>query len=220
SLLDPSGRGQHRIARVWSRLLLWLSGVKVHLEGLENIGSEGRFVFAANHLSLLDTPLVLACVPVQFRFFAKQTLFRIPLMATYLRRSGHLPVTRGDPRTAVRLLSQGARLVGEQGVSVLLFPEGTRSTSGELQEFKEGAAYVAIQAGLPVAPIGIAGTREVLPIGSLRIRPGHVWVRLGQPIPTQGLEMRDRTALTGRIRAAVLELRIQPGPAPVSEPSG
>ena len=205
SAFDRSGRVQHRLSCVWARIMLALSGVTVHVEGLEKLQPDSGYVLVANHRSYMDTPAVLAHIPLELRFFAKKGLFRIPLLGGHLRRAGHLPVVHEDPRASIRTLGEGARLVRERGISLLLFPEGGR-VPAELLEFKEGAAYLAIKAGVPAVPIGILGTREVLPIGSLHVRPLPVTLRIGDPIPTAGLHLHDRAELNQTLRRKVAEL--------------
>jgi 1-acyl-sn-glycerol-3-phosphate acyltransferase len=153
----------------------------------------------------MDIPVLLAHLPLQFRFFAKKGLFLIPIMGTHLRRAGHLPVVKGDPRASLRSMSDGAKLIRERGLSVLLFPEGGRSTDS-LQDFKEGAAYVAIKAGVPVIPIAMTGTREVLPMGSMQIMSGIVELKIGDPISIENLTLKDRLPLTGMLRDKVAGL--------------
>src|SRR5436190_20137122 len=205
SLFDSAGRLQHQISRIWSRMLLSVSGVKMRIHGLEKIDSGGAYVFVANHRSLMDTPVVLAHIPLQFRFLAKKGLFLIPILGTHLRRAGHLPVVKDDPRASLRSMSDAARIIRERGISVLLFPEGGRGTD-QLKEFKEGAAYVAIKAGVPAVPIAMTGTREVLPMGSMQIMSGIVTLRIGDPSPTADLTLKDRTSLTQTLRDKVVEL--------------
>jgi 1-acyl-sn-glycerol-3-phosphate acyltransferase len=212
SAFDKSGNAPHRVARLWSQLLLWAGGVRVRVEGLERLDLTRSYVLVANHQSLMDTPVVLAHIPLQFRFFAKQGLFRIPFLGTHLRRAGHLRVMRDDPRASLRILNEAARMMRERSVSMLLFPEGGRSAEG-LQEFKEGAAHLAIRAGVPAVPIGIQGTPPILPIGSLNVRPGRVLVRVGQPVPTAGLRPHDRAALNAELRRRIAEL-ITPAASP------
>jgi 1-acyl-sn-glycerol-3-phosphate acyltransferase len=166
SLFDGSGHAQHRVARVWARMLLRIAGVSVRVEGGEVIAPGASYVFAANHLSFMDIPVILAHVPVQFRFLAKKSLFKVPFIGYHLHRAGHLPVERGDARASVKTMSEAAGVIAKSGISVLIFPEGGRSP-GSMEEFKEGAAFVAIKAGVPMVPIGINGTRQVLPMGSL-----------------------------------------------------
>lgn len=202
SLLDPSGNLPHRIARLWSRILIWVSGLKVRVEGIEKIEPGGSYVIASNHLSLMDTPLVLAYLPLQFRFLAKRSLFRVPFIGGHLKRAGHVAIPREDARGSLKAMTEAARMIQERRVSALVFPEGGRSM-GRLQEFKEGAAYIAIKAGVPLVPVAIQGTLEVLPMGSLTVRPGRVRMRIGDPIPTAGLTLPERSRLTAELRARI-----------------
>jgi len=206
SLFEKTGRVQHRIARAWSHMLLKVSGVRVVVEGLEKIDPQGSYVIVSNHASYMDTPVALAFIPVQFRFFAKKGLFHIPLLGTHLKRAGHLPVVRDDPRASLKSMSDGAKIIRERGISVLLFPEGGRTRDGYLQPFKEGSAYVAIKAGVPAVPVAMSGTRRVLPMGSLRILRGVVHMRIGDPIATENLTVKDRAALTMQIRERIVEM--------------
>jgi 1-acyl-sn-glycerol-3-phosphate acyltransferase len=204
SLFDNKGHSQHAIARLWARILLAISGARVRMEGLEKLDKHTAYVLVANHSSYMDTPVVLQ-IPLEIRFFAKHGLFRIPLLGGHLRRAGHLPVVRDNPRASLKSLTTGARLVRERGVSVVLFPEGGRSPEG-LREFREGAAYLAIKAGVPAVPIGITGTRQVLPMGSIHVRPHAVTVRIGDPISTAGMKLDARGELNDALRRKVAEL--------------
>lgn len=210
SFFESDGRRQIGMARVWSRSLLWAAGVRVEVEGLGNIDQDASYVFASNHLSYMDTPVVLAHIPVQFRFLAKKGLFQIPFLGTHLARAGHIPVPRGDPRAAVKTLTAAAETVRRLGVSLLVFPEGGRSPHGQLRAFKDGASYIAIKAGVPIVPICLIGTRQVLPFGSGHLRPGLVRLRVGEPIPTLGSRLQDRGPLTARIRAEIVAMLDQP----------
>src|SRR5947209_9940385 len=163
SFFDHTGRVQMRIARGWARALLWISSVKVEFEGLEKIAAGGSYVFVSNHASYMDTPVALANIPVEFRFLAKKGLFQIPLLGQPLARAGHVPVPREDPRAAVKTLTLAADIIRERGTSLLVFPEGGRSRDGQMRVFKEGAAYIAIKAGVPAVPIALIGSRAVLP---------------------------------------------------------
>ena len=204
SAFDKRGRTQHAIARLWARILLAVSGARIRIEGVEKLDTDAAYVLVANHSSYMDTPAVLL-IPLQIRFFAKGGLFRIPLLGGHLRRAGHLPVVRDNPRASLKSLTEGARLVRERGVSVLLFPEGGRSAHG-LRGFKEGAAYIAIKAAVPVVPMAVVGMRELLPMGSIHIRGGRVTVRIGDPIDTRGLKLADRMDLTERLHAEVARM--------------
>ncbi|HLJ47784.1 MAG TPA: lysophospholipid acyltransferase family protein [Bryobacteraceae bacterium] len=206
SFFDSSGRRPASIAAAWARLLLLISRVKVRVKNGERIQADGSYVIASNHASYMDTPVVLANLPVQFRFLAKKGLFSIPFLGTHLARAGHIPVYRGDPRAAVKTLSRAAEAVQEKRISLLVFPEGGRTHDGVMQDFKEGAAYMAIKAGVPLVPIALKGTRAVLPFGSGHVRGGLVELRVGEPIPTVGLKLHDRVRITEEARAQIVAM--------------
>jgi len=206
SFFDRTGRRQNSVARAWARSLLWTGGVTVHVEGLDRIPADSGCVIAANHASYMDTPVVLANIPVQFRFLAKHGLFKIPLLGTHLARAGHIPVPREDPRASVRTMTLAAQIIRERGISMLVFPEGGRSRHGELRPFKEGAAYIGIKAGAPIIPVALIGTRDILPFGSGHLRPGEVTVKVGYAIDTSKLTLRDRTTVTAGIRAQIVSM--------------
>ena len=205
SFFDHTGNSQHQLARAWARMLLAVCFVRVRVEGLEKLDPRGAYVFVANHGSFLDIPALLASLPQQFRFFAKKGLFRIPFLGTHLARAGHLPVDRSSPRASLKSMQEVARIIRGRGVSVLNFPEGGRSAEG-LRQFKEGPAYIAIKAGVPVVPVAIVGLRELLPMGSIHLRSGAVVMRVGDPIPTIGMEASGRTELTARLYREVAQL--------------
>jgi 1-acyl-sn-glycerol-3-phosphate acyltransferase len=205
SFFDRTGATQHKIARVWARMLLAVGFVRVRVEGLEKLDPAAPYVLVSNHASFMDIPVILAKLPHQFRFFAKKDLFQIPFLGTHLQRAGHLPVDRSSARSSLKSMSEGAKMLRNQGVSVLLFPEGGRSPEG-LREFKEGAAYIAIKAGVPAAPMALCGMRAILPMGSIHLRGGDAVLRIGDPIPTEGMELSDRAALTTRLYAEISRL--------------
>lgn len=201
--LFGSQRRQIEIARMWARSLLFFAGVKAEVEGLDKIDPQGRYVFVSNHLSYMDTPVVFSRIPVQFRFLAKKGLFQIPFLGWHLKTAGHIPVPREDPLASLRTLSRTAELIGTHGISVLFFPEGGRSLDGKLSDFKDGAAYIAIKAQTPLVPLALVGTREIMPMGSAVIRPGRVRLRIGDPIATAGLTLKDRGRVTEAARKQV-----------------
>jgi 1-acyl-sn-glycerol-3-phosphate acyltransferase len=205
SPFDSSGRAQHRLARAWSRMLLAISGARVRVEGLERIARGGSYVLVSNHLSFMDIPAILANVPVEIRFLAKKSLFKVPFIGGHLRRSGHLPVERAEPRASLKTMAEAAQIVRDRGISVLIFPEGGRSPHA-MREFREGAAYIAIKAGVPAVPLALDGTRQVLPMGSIRVKPGPVALRIGEPIPVAGMKSHDRHALTAELQRQVATL--------------
>lgn len=205
SFFDGEGKKQLRVASAWARMLLRIAGVTVLPEGLNHIDPTKDYVFAANHVSYMDTPVVLGTIPANFRFLAKKGLFSIPFLGTHLQRAGHIPVPKENPREALKAMTEAARVIRERHVSVLIFPEGGRSLTG-LQEFREGAAYIAIKAGVPVVPVVLRGTLDVLPMHSVHLKPGRVVLSIGQPISTSELTLRDRGVLTDQIRSRIEEL--------------
>ena len=202
SLWDRAGVTQHKVARLWGRMLLALGFVRCEVHGIEKLDCGASYVLVANHASYFDTPTILSSIPLQFRFFAKQGLFSVPFMGWHLRRAGHLPVVRDDPRASIRSMSEGARIIAEKGVSVLLFPEGGRSEV-QMRPFKEGAAYIAIKAGVPAVPIGLVDTRKALPMHSCMVRPVTVKLYVGDPIPTTGMKLHDRGRLNELLQEQV-----------------
>jgi 1-acyl-sn-glycerol-3-phosphate acyltransferase len=202
SLFDATGRVQHRVARRWGAMLLRAAGVKLCVEGLNRLAPGASYVFAANHLSFMDIPVILAGIPAEIRFMAKSSLFGVPFIGYHLRRAGHIRVFRDDARASLKTMAGAAAAIRERGVSILIFPEGGRSP-GEMDEFKDGAAYIAIKAGVPVVPVGLEGTREVLPMGSLLVKPGRVALRIGDPIPTAAAGVHDRHEVTAQLRRQV-----------------
>ena len=204
SFFDKAGTAQIWLARRWARTLLAGSGIRVRVEGLEHLVPGGSYVFMANHLSYMDTPVALATVPVQFRFLAKSGLFQIPFLGQHLKSAGHIPVLRGDPRASVKTMAFAAEVIQRKNISLLIFPEGGRSHDGVLQPFKEGGTYIAIRAGVPLVPLVFIGTREVLPFGAGIALSGDVTLRVLPPIGTGGLTLKDRGRVTEVIRDRVL----------------
>lgn len=202
SLADSSGHAQHACAKWWSRCLLAVCGVRIRVRGAEHLDASRTYVFAGNHQSYLDIPVVFACLPANFRIMAKKSLFYIPFLGWHLRRSGHMPVVRGNPMRAARSLLEAASHV-RRGTPVFIFPEGGRSHDGAFQEFKPGTFLLAIKSGAPVVPVTINGTRAVLPMHSWHVRPGCVELILHAPIETEGMKSDAAEALAKEVRGVV-----------------
>jgi 1-acyl-sn-glycerol-3-phosphate acyltransferase len=215
SFFDRQGNNLHLLARIWGKMLLAASFIRVRSEGLEKLDPNGTYVFVANHASYMDIPAILSQLPHQFRFFAKKGLYKIPFLGTHLLRAGHLPVDRSSPRASLKSMTEAARIIAERGTCMLLFPEGGRSPHG-LREFKEGAAYIAIKAGVPIVPMALVGMRALLPMGSIHIRTGRVVLRIGDPISTKELKLSDREALTERLHDEIAGMLSPPGPVAAS----
>ncbi len=206
SFSDNNGEKQAAVSRAWARTLLRIGGARVIPFGLENIEPNTSYVFAANHASYMDTPCILANIPASFRFLANDYLFKIPFLGTHLTRAGHIPVVQGNPRESLKAMTEAGKTIRARRISVLIFPEGGRSEDGQLREFREGAAFIAIKAGVPIVPVGLKGSHDLLPMHSAHVRPGTVELRIGDPIPTEGLTIRDRAELTEKLHARVAEL--------------
>jgi len=204
SLFDKKGDAMMGLARIWARSLLLIVGVRVKVEGLEKLTPGQAYVFASNHLSYMDSPAILSNIPANFRFMAKDGLFKIPLLGTHLGQAGHIPVPRGDPRAAVKTMTLAADTIRTRGISILIFPEGGRSADGVLHPFKDGAAYIAIKSGAPVVPVAISGTREILAMHTSTFHRGRVTLRIGDPIVTEGMTLQDRKTLTEAVRSQVV----------------
>ena len=203
AFFDKDGHKQARVAGAWARALMAGCGIKVNVEGLEQIDPAGSYIFAANHLSYMDTPTIMSTIHVQFRFLAKSGLFQIPLLGGHLKRGGHISVPLDDPRASIRTMQKAAEVIHTQKISLLIFPEGGRAHDGVLQEFKEGAAYIAIKAGVPIVPTVLLGTQVVLPFGGGIVEPGTVTLRILKPISTEGMVLKDRSALTALLRELI-----------------
>lgn len=207
ALWDSEGTKQLAVARAWARSLLWFAGARVRVVGAEKLCAKASYIVCPNHVSYFDTPVLLAHVHVNFRFLAKKELFSIPFIGGHLKRAGNISVPLDDPRGALKVLSAAGKALKERGLSMLVFPEGGRSVTGELQEFKDGATYLAIKGGVPVVPVAIIGVRDILPMHSHHVRPGVVTLRIGDPIPTEGLTGSARTELTERIYNEILSMQ-------------
>jgi len=203
-LLVPSGDWVIPIARLWARILLGLCRVRVVVRGAEKIHPPGPYVFLSNHQSQFDIPAAILAIPLQFRVLAKKELFHIPIFGWALRLSGFVGIERSNREKAIRSLDEAARRI-RKGRSLLIYAEGTRSPDGSLLPFKKGGFILAIQAGVPVIPLTILGSRSVLPKGSLRIRPGTIGVVVGDPIDPRRYPLEEKEALMKKVREAMSE---------------
>jgi 1-acyl-sn-glycerol-3-phosphate acyltransferase len=201
-LWDKSGRQQHAIAHVWARTLLFISLSPVKIIGREKLHEHETAVYASNHLSYMDTPVLFAKLPFQFRILAKQSLWKIPFIGWYLNRSGQVPVDSNSPRSLVASLNRGVATL-KHGLPLVLFPEGGRAATGQLQTMMSGCAYMAIKAQVPLVPLTLVGTYELLPIHVYALHPRPIYIVVGEPIPTAGLSTRDANALTQRLYESI-----------------
>lgn len=206
AFMPPRGDWFLRFARGWARSILWFSGISVRRIHAERLETRRGFVLIANHESFCDILVLLANLPMQVRFLAKREIFRVPVLGWSIRAAGFVPVDRGD-RTRSSATVEAALERLSTGRSVVIFPEETRTRTGELLPFKKGAALLALRSGFPLLPLGLAGTRRILPRGSLLMRPGRVVLSVGEPIAVAGRSARDRDDVTRIAREEVLRLR-------------
>ncbi|HSL92901.1 MAG TPA: lysophospholipid acyltransferase family protein [Candidatus Limnocylindrales bacterium] len=198
-----------RVSKYYSRIALFVMGVKVASRGIENIDSRKPYVFMSNHVSHADSPALAAVIPHPLHWVFKKELSKIPVFGWVLLACGQIMVDRSDPEKSKAALREA--LSGLSGNnSVMIYPEGTRSRDGNLQPLKKGGFRMALEAGLPIVPVRVSGTREVVAAGTLRIRPGNVLVELFPPIPTAGKGMADLPELMQRVREAMLSGRRGP----------
>jgi 1-acyl-sn-glycerol-3-phosphate acyltransferase len=204
SLFDRRGYFAHGCARAWSWLILRTTGVRVTIAGLERLTPGRTYVFVSNHQSHYDTPVLFASLPYQLRIIAKESLARFPVLGWHLKRGRHLFVDRKHPDRA-GILSRWRALVSE-GLSLIVYAEGTRSADGHVARFKAGSFFLAIEAGLPIVPLAIVGTRGVMPKGRLRTEPGDVELIVHEPIQPPSLvqpTVHDAKALADRVHDIV-----------------
>jgi 1-acyl-sn-glycerol-3-phosphate acyltransferase len=204
SFVDRSGRAAHWCARAWSWLILATTGVTVAVEGLEQVAPGEAYVFISNHQSIYDIPVIFASLPFQLRIIAKESLGHFPFLGWHLRRAGHLLVDRSNPDRS-GILKRWRRLVADH-LSLIIFPEGTRSADGRVARFKAGSFLLALEAGLTIVPLSVSGTIQVMKKGGLTTRPGRVRLIVHAPIPAAKIEsptVADARLLAGRIEEIV-----------------
>jgi 1-acyl-sn-glycerol-3-phosphate acyltransferase len=206
ALLPPRGDWFLRFARGWARTLLAVAGVPVRVLHAERLDRGRSFVIVANHESFCDILVLLAYLPIQVRFLAKRSVFRVPVLGWSIAAAGFIPVDREDRSRGTETVDAALRRLSG-GRSVVVFPEETRTGNGDLLPFKRGAAHLALKSGLPILPVGLAGTFHVLKRGSLLITPGVVAMSVGIPIEVSGRTLSDREAVTGVARDEVQSLR-------------
>jgi 1-acyl-sn-glycerol-3-phosphate acyltransferase len=197
-LWDRSGRQQHAVAQAWARTMLRIALSPVEIVDAGKLPHPTVAVYASNHLSYMDTPVLFAKLPFQFRILAKQGLWKIPFVGWYLNRSGQVPIDASSPRSAIAGLLRGVKAL-KAGLPIFVFPEGKRTPTGDMQEAASGCAFMAIRAGVPLVPLALIGTYELLPIHVYSLRPRPLKIIVCDPIPTEGLTTKDADALTARL---------------------
>jgi 1-acyl-sn-glycerol-3-phosphate acyltransferase len=204
-LWDRSGRQQHAVARAWATTMVWISLSPVTIVGKEKMKHPQVAVYASNHLSYMDTPVLFAKLPFQFRILARAGLWKVPFVGWHLKRSGQVPIDSNSGRSAIAGLLRGVATL-KAGLPLVVFPEGSRSPDGRPRLPASGCAFMAIRAGVPLVPLALIGTYELLPIHVYRLRPRVLKIIVGDAISTEGLTTKDADALTEKLYAAIGEM--------------
>lgn len=204
SLFDSSGNIPHLVARLWGKIPLRTTGIKVSVLGRENIDPQKSYILVSNHQSSFDIFALLGYLPIQFRWIAKAELFRLPFLGWAMSRIGYIPIERDSPKKAYRSMLRAAEKV-QQGVSVIIFPEGTRSPDGNLQPFKKGVFLIALKSHAPILPIAICGTGKIMPKGDWRVYPGNVKIIIDPAIETAGVPPEKEGELSERVRNTLMK---------------
>lgn len=199
------------LPRLWARLICWCAGVRVTVSGQGHLRTGTPYIFAANHQSQFDIFALQGYLGFDFRWLAKKELFAIPVFGAGMRAAGYISVDRSRGRRALESLNEAAQKI-KAGTSVIIFPEGTRSVDGILQPFKSGAMVLAIKAGVPIVPVAILGTHDVLPKCKLLSQPGRVEIRIGSPIDSSQFKSADKQTLASQLQQEVAALLDQSTP--------
>ena len=202
-LVDRSGRLARRLAGGWGRFLLRLWGVSVDVQGKENAPTNAA-VYAANHGSVLDIPILFAHLPADFRILHKRSIYLIPVFGMYLYFGGHIGIDRGNPFRAKRSLLRASQRI-RSGTSVAVFPEGTRSPDASVQRFKRGSFVLALEAGVPVVPVSLVGVKALVPRGLLRMKSGRITMIIHSPVETEGRAPDAAAGLAEEVRSRVAD---------------
>lgn len=205
SLFSKTGRFQHFCMRTWSKWCCWSSRTRVEVQGAENVLKDKPQIFAANHQAIHDILILAGWIPVQFRWVARKEWFRTPFMGWHLARSGTIRIDRENPRAAAKSLMAAADTI-RSGTNIVFFPEGTRQPDAILQEFKPGGFLLAQKAGVPIVPVGIIGTKNIIRKNSWRVNKGIIKLIIGKPIDTSAYDKRERNRLMSDVRDAIASM--------------
>jgi len=204
-MFDPSGRRQHWFSRTWSWLIMNTIFSPVKVTGLDKVDTSKPHIYAANHASALDIPVLYVNLPFQFRIAFKKELLSYPVVGWHLKRSGQVCIDQQNPSHSISSIR--AALKGlKAGLPLVIFPEGGRTPDGEIKPFLAGAFFLAIKAQVDIVPVALVGTYELLPMNTYHIKCRPLEMRVGEPISTTGMTMRDLEALSARVQKALEEL--------------
>jgi 1-acyl-sn-glycerol-3-phosphate acyltransferase len=202
SFFSRTGNSVHLIARIWGRGILFVSRIKVSVQGLANVDPSRSYIYMSNHQSNFDIPVLLAHLPIQFRWLAKAELFKIPIFSRAMRGAGYVRIDRFNRESAIESLKQAAAKM-KDGVSVMIFPEGTRSRDGNIRPFKKGGFVMAVDTGIPIVPVILQGTWPIMAKSSWRINTGEVSLLIEKPIDTTGYTRETKDELIETVRSVI-----------------
>lgn len=202
AFVDRRGRLWWPLARMWGKTIYWGALTPIYVEGFERLGWDQPAILMPNHESYLDVPALIASCPVPLRFVARKEVFKAPIMGAAMWATGQISIDRSDQTKAIESLKRAAQQVAG-GRTVLLFPEGTRSRDGALGGFKKGGFMLALESGAPIVPIGLAGTRDLVPRGTWMYKRSRVALVVGEPIATAGMSVDDRDRLMEMVRCRI-----------------
>ena len=202
SFFCRTGNSIHRIARIWGRGILLVSRVRVSVKGLSQIDPARSYIYMSNHQSNFDIPVLLAHLPVQFRWLAKAELFKIPIFSRAMRGAGYVRIDRFNRESAIQSIKEAAAKM-KDGVSVMIFPEGTRSHDGSIRPFKKGGFVMAVDTGVPIVPVILQGTLPIMDKNSWRINAGEVSLQIEKPIDTTGYTRETKDELIETVRSVI-----------------
>lgn len=190
---------------MWAPGMLWASGIRLKIEGKDRFDRNSSYIFASNHLSYLDIPVLFRAIPVNLYFIAKKEVKKIPFIGWYMMATGMIFIDRKNRDKAIQSLERAGNLI-KGGKNVLVFPEGTRSKDGEVMALKKGSFMLAAQADINVVPVAIHGTRSVLPPDTFKLKPGVVHVNIGAPVPPHN-ETEKMEDFIGQVRTNLIGLK-------------
>ena len=204
AFFSKNGNAPHLVARTWAKSILWVSRVKVDVEGFENLPLDTPCILMPNHQSNFDIPVLLGRLPIQFRWLAKAELFKIPIFGRGMRGCGYISIDRSNRKSAFRSLADAAQKI-KDGASVLIFPEGTRSRDGNIGPFKKGGFVLTVDAGVPIVPIIVYGTRTIMPKGKLLMQRRDATMKILPPVETRKYNRKNKDQLIEEVRAIICD---------------
>ncbi len=204
SFVTKGGDTAHNIARIWAKCILALSNIKVSVKGLSNLKPGRSYIYMPNHMSNFDIPVLQAYLPVQFRWLAKAELYKIPIFGYAMKRAGYISIDRFNRKSAIESLNKAAKIIRD-GVSIIIFPEGTRSRTNKIQPFKKGGFFLAVDSGVPIIPIIIRGTERIMPKKQMSIKPGNVTLEITRPINSSDYTRKTKDDLMEKVRDIFLD---------------